>query len=312
MFMAHTQVRTPRRIGSQSRRLRAIISERAPVASPRTTEVRPLEEFGEWGKPSRWSIPDPAFRTSIARWLALHGAGSAISPTEWQQCRAAIPGAFKQYRTLQLQARSFFLPRGEAVFEVLENPVSFPETPPEPILSNFLRGIKLYRDAPFYYLEPVVKIEGRRMTPLLRAELEAEIHLEESAVQRLLDERGWRFRVEHQAKRLAQVAGELTLTSVAVLLSGGITMARSLFTSAERLRLEMKALEPATLQSEAELRALLEEANRLDMRRAAETFSARLRKFDPIITFEVEGVHRLAGHWFYLKHEGQTVLKWHD
>ena len=315
MFMAQAEVRTPRRAGPPSSRLRAIVSSRALADTPQrinTTEVNQLEEFGEWGTPNRWKLPNGAFRTAIARWLALHGAGSTISDADWQRCQAALPGAFKEYRTLRLFARSFFLPPGEAVFEVLENPIAFPEAPPDQILRNFLRGISLYPSAPFFYFEPVVKIEGRTMTPLLRPGLEAEIRTEQSAVQQLLNDRGWRFRAEHQAQRAAKVVGDLSLTAISVLLSGGITAARALFTSTERLRLEMKALEPSTLQTEAELRELLLDAERLNMQRAAETFASRLRKFDPIITFEVDGVHRLAGHWFHLKHQGQTVLKWHD
>ena len=326
MHMAQMELPTLRRSGHKSARIRAIVKNSALALTSSPVRVRSsrltvegveprssaLEEFGEWGSKSHWSLPRGEFRVAIARWMALNGVGSTINDNEWARCRAALPGAFKAYRTFRLYTRSFFLPAAEAVFEVLENPVSFPETPPDPILKNFLRGISLYRDAKFFYLEPVVKIEGRKMTPLLRPGLEEEIRVQQDAVQLLLNERGWRFRTEERAARLATTVGNLSLELTALLISGGMTMVKALFTSSEKLRLEMKALEPEMLQGEAELRQLLADAHRLTMTGTAEVFHSRLRKFDPIITFEVNGVHLLAGHWFHLTHDGKTVLKWHD
>ncbi len=318
MFMATQEIRAPRRHGSVPR-MRAVNSGGALLRTSATvqhstaqTEAESLEQFGEWSAQSRWFMPQASYRSAIARWHALSGVSSTLTDDDWARCREALPRAFKAYRTLRLYCRSFFLPPGEATFEVLDNPISFPEAPPEPILRNFLRGISLYPKASFYYLEPVVKVEERKMTPLLRAGLEAEIAQEHRAVEALLRDRRWRYRTEEYAARIVNRVGDCSLELIATLLAGGMTMARALFTSAERLRLEMKAMEPEVMQGQTELRMLLEEAERRNMSRAAAVFASRLRKFDPIITFEVDGVHRLAGHWFHLKHGGATVLKWHD
>jgi hypothetical protein len=116
---------------------------------------QPFERFGCWA-PSISVARDGTIGT-LARWIALnqHEPATPSADELWQRCQDANPDCFRTYQVVKLDRPSYFLPAGEVVFEVLENPTQIPEQPPTGVMLRHLEAMDAFPAATFYFLRPV-------------------------------------------------------------------------------------------------------------------------------------------------------------
>ncbi|MGI9455414.1 MAG: hypothetical protein ACR2NU_02580, partial [Aeoliella sp.] len=99
---------------------------------PALFDLAPVEpsfqRFGEWGE--RVSVARDGTIHHLAHWMATHSERRSAGDRLWSMCMTANPECFREYQVVRLDAPSFFLPQGEVVFTVVENPVQLPDNPP--------------------------------------------------------------------------------------------------------------------------------------------------------------------------------------
>jgi hypothetical protein len=167
---------------------RPSIAKTLPLA-----RTEPFARFGCWA-PSV-SVARDGTIGRLARWIALHQLEAATPSADqlWRRCQEANSECFRTYRVVTLDRPSYFLPAGEVVFEVLENPTQIPERPPAGVMLRHLEAMDTFASATFYFLRPVFVTE-----PTFRLstadELRREAHLDQLDAMRLARHFGWAFR----------------------------------------------------------------------------------------------------------------------
>jgi hypothetical protein len=167
-----------------------LVGESLPLA-----RTQPFERFGSWAPSVSVARDGTIWR--LARWIALnqHEAPSPSADQLWRRCQEANPECFRTHRVVTLDRPSYFLPAGEVVFEVLENPTQIPERPPTGVMLRHLEAMDAYASATFYFLRPVFVTE-----PTFRLctadELRREAHFDRIDAMRLARYFGWAFRTQ--------------------------------------------------------------------------------------------------------------------
>ncbi len=136
----------------------------APAPSPLShdtaqsyIDARPFRKMGEWGETV--TVARQGVMLSTVRWLALHRGQSADYRELWTHCQDANPAWFTSFRLVRMREPSFFLPAGEVVFQVLENPTQIPDRPPQGVMLRHWEAMNAAPEATFYFLRPVFVVD---------------------------------------------------------------------------------------------------------------------------------------------------------
>lgn len=268
------------------------------------TVATQFERFGAWG--DRISVVRDGAVREVARHQATAGSHrSNDSEALWQACQTELPLAFRDYQIVVLDAPSFFLPAGEAVFKVTENPMQLPDNPPQGVMMRHLEAMNAHPLAKFYLLEPVFTSD-----PYFRLytadDLREEAAGDHQVVEQIVRHFGWWYRTVERCKTASRRLASLAIRSMAAVV--------------ERLAVELMPRGRATL-SRAELARLLRDGEQTDdilstWARSSETRTLdddrrRLQRaidelrwrasIDPVLCFELPerpGELWFESHWF--------------
>ena len=125
-------------------------------------DAKPFARFGAWGE--RVTVARTGTCLRLAHWMALHRQESSSYSELWQRCQQAKPALFRHYQIVRLDRPSFFLPAGDVVFDVSENPTQVPDHPPKGVMLRHLEALETFPNARFYFLQPVfTSVPHRRL-----------------------------------------------------------------------------------------------------------------------------------------------------
>lgn len=273
---------------------------------PRSARLKGLaggqsfDRLGEWVE--RVSVARDGSIHRLARWMALQPnahkrLAAADSATNlWRACEEANPDCFKKYRVLRMDRPSYFLPAGEVVFSVLENPTQIPDHPPTGVMLRHLEAMKAYPLAKFFFLRPVFAVDDAvRLLP--PAELREEAAGDLRVARQIARMYGWTHRAEHWARRQAQRAGRAVLNTA----GRAVDAVVSRFSPAAIPGGTVSVLAGRTLiglAETAEAEGRLQDAIRY---RASAAELRRRQDIDPILCFELPerpGELWFEAHWF--------------
>ena len=116
-------------------------------------DARPFRKMGAWGETV--TVARHGMLLRAIRWLAMNRSNDVSYPELWSQCQRANPRWFTSFRTVRMLEPSFFLPAGEVVFQVIENPSQIPDRPPQGVMLRHWEAMMAAPDATFYFLRPV-------------------------------------------------------------------------------------------------------------------------------------------------------------
>jgi hypothetical protein len=272
-----------------------------PATFPRTSATPEFERFGEWGE--RLSVVRDGSIPAMARWLATHPErrerwGEAL----WQECLASNRRLVREYAIVRLDAPSYFLPAGEVVFKVTENPIQLPDNPPQGVMMRHLEAMTAQPLAKFYLLEPVFTSE-----PYFRLYTADDLRTEAAGDWRESQQIARQFGWAHRAADWTRARGR-ELAGVAL---------RAAARTVELLATEIiPPRRPAEHAHASELAALLADETLMELARRADRHgldhdARRLRRaidelrwrtsIDPVLCFELEdrpGELWFEAHWF--------------
>jgi hypothetical protein len=277
--------------------------------------TEPFARFGCWA-PSI-SVARDGTMTRLARWIALNQRVSAADGKRlirasadqlWRRCQEANPQCFRTYRVVTLDRPSYFLPAGDVVFEVLENPTQIPEQPPTGVMLRHLEAMDMFPSATFYFLRPVFVTEPT--FGLCSAdELRGEAQFNRLDAMRLARYFGWAFRTQAWLALKRDAAALFALRA--------LVRAVEALTWDVALRRVGDRIDPRTrrlLRRDFERRLQRTESLGLAAEsRRLESALAELRRriaIDPVLAFEVPdraGQLWFEAHWFFASN-GRTYV----
>lgn len=275
--------------------------ELRPVAEPAATQ---FERFGAWG--DRISVVrDGAVREVARHQATADNRSSTDSETLWQACQTELPLAFRDYQIVVLDAPSFFLPAGEVVFKVTENPMQLPDNPPQGVMMRHLEAMNAHPLAKFYLLEPVFTSE-----PYFRLytadDLREEAAGDRQVVGQMVRHFGWWYRTVERCKTASRRLASLAMRSMAAfaesLAKQFVPRSRATLSRSELARLlrdgEQTGEILSTWARSSETRTLDDDRRRLQ--RAIDELRWRA-SIDPVLCFELPerpGELWFESHWF--------------
>lgn len=273
------------------------------------SRTRAFALFGRWGETIR--VVRAGAEPILIRWLALRRGEAACYEDLWESCRAANPTCFLEYRIARLRGPSFFLPAGEVVFQVLENPTQIPDQPPLGVLMRHMEAMDAFPTATFYYLRPVFTVDPypRMYTAV---DLRQEAATDRENIIAATRVHGWAIRSAAWTRRRVTDAARLGLRGVTSVLNG----INYLTLPVQRRHLMRMARSAESLKWQSDLEGLAARADHLGLEKEAREFrQAALRlqatfAFDPILCFEVKsrpGRLWFEAHW-YLGQDGRTYV----
>ncbi|QDU56051.1 hypothetical protein [Aeoliella mucimassa] len=171
----------------------ASLPQRPLAPQPAKFSTTPgFERFGRWGE--RITVIRDGGLAPMAYAMANHPQRAELSDKQlWQDCCQTRRELTCEYQVVELDAPSFFLPAGESVFKVIENPIQLPDNPPQGVMMRHLEAMTAHPLAKFYLLEPVfTPDDGYRL--LTADELREEAHGDRQDSQRLAKCLGWAYR----------------------------------------------------------------------------------------------------------------------
>lgn len=116
-------------------------------------DASPFKKLGAWGETVSVARDGRLFRAAC--WLALNRSKGASYDKLWTACQRANPSWFTSFRLVRMDEPSFFLPAGDVVFQVIENPTQIPDRPPRGVLLRHWEAMNAAPHATFYFLRPV-------------------------------------------------------------------------------------------------------------------------------------------------------------
>lgn len=283
------------------------ISAARPLPKPSSTgrvldcnAAPEFARFGAWGE-SISVVRDGAIQ-ALARDLANHPRRLEWTDGRlWSDCVEANHGLMRDYRIVTLDAPSYFLPSGEVVFKVVENPIQLPDNPPQGVSMRHLEAMMAYPLAKFFLLEPVFTNDPylRLYTP---QELRDEAAGDRRASEQIARHFGWAFRTAKWTKARASDLAAISLRGAAW--------------TVERMAEAIGPLQQSAVLHADELSALLADDTMTELARRAERSgldkdARRLRRaieelrwrtsIDPVLCFELSerpGELWFEAHWF--------------
>jgi hypothetical protein len=269
-------------------------------------DARPFKQLGVWSETV--AVARPGVLLRAAAWMALRRSEASYDEL-WRRCQRANPQWFTSYRLLRMNEPSFFLPAGEVVFQVIENPTQIPDRPPRGVLLRHWEALMAAPQATFYFLRPVFAFD-----PEFRLYTAADLR-EEAAGDR--DEAIFAARLYGPTIRAA--AGTMRGLRAAARGAAHAGLRAATFTMRLLAWLQGPPLGAAARKRAAEFKRLHRRADMevligrdsggdfdveiIEFRRAVRDLRARL-VIDPILCFETPeqpGVLWFESHWY----EGQ-------
>ncbi len=276
-------------------------SQHRHAAVPVAKTTSDFERFGEWGE--RISVVRDGAIHSMAYWLATHPQRREFAGEQlWQQCLEENRSLVREYQLVRLDAPSYFLPAGEVVFKVTENPIQLPDNPPQGVMMRHLEAMMAHPVAKFYLLEPVFTSE-----PYFRLYTPGDLRNEAAGDRRVSEQIARQFGWAHRAANWTRARGR-ELAGVAV---------RAAAWTVEQLAREIVPSRPAVRHLQADdLAAILADETLVELARRADRHgldqdARRLRRaidelrwrvsIDPVLCFELDdrpGELWFEAHWF--------------
>ncbi|WP_425399483.1 hypothetical protein [Aeoliella sp.] len=256
--------------------------------------------FGEWGE--QISVVRDGAIHSLAYQLATHPRRKELSRDElWRTCAEENRGLFLHYQIARLDEPSFFLPRGEVVFKVIQNPIQLPDNPPQGVMMRHLEAMMAHPLAKFFLLEPVFTSE-----PYYRLYTPEDLRTEAAGDRRACEQIAWQFGWAHRAGKWTADRGR-DLTGMAMRgAAWAIELLATELLPSRRIR-PLHADELAALLADDTLTELARRADGhgLDqdakrLRRAIDELRWRT-SIDPVLCFELEekpGQLWFEAHWY--------------
>jgi hypothetical protein len=273
------------------------------------SRTRPFASFGRWVETIR--VVRPGTESVLIRWLARRRGAASSYEQLWDACQAANPACFNEYRIARLRRPSFFLPAGEVVFKVMENPTQIPDSPPLGVQMRHMEALDAFPRATFYYLRPVFTADPTaRMYTADDLRREAASDCENIVAATRVH--GWAIRTADWSRRRLIDAARLALRGATRLLDG----IEYVLAPVQRRRLMRMARTADALERRTDLAELADRADHLGLDREAHEFRrAALRlqatfDFDPLLVFEVKsrpGQLWFESHW-YVGQDGRTYV----
>ena len=261
-------------------------------------EPRPFERFGTWAAPI--TVARDGTIRRLARWLALHRGSASDRGELWRQCQQRNPACFRQFRVVRMAQPSFFLPAGEAAFEVLTNPTQIPDRPPTGVMLRHLEAMDAFPGATFYFLRPLFVADPYPRL-CLPAALRQEAWFDQHDAFRTAHWLGWSFRAQVRLAALARRAATKCVRAMSQMTDSLNRLLSSELPAANvrdlalrrplRQRLESRLAEAESLGLEVEIQRL---------RWSLEELRRRV-SIDPILCFELperSGVLWFEAHWY--------------
>lgn len=192
--------------------VRPLRATRQPA--PANTTLEPdFARFGQWGE--RVRIVRDGCTAALAYEMATHPRRGDWSAAKlWEDCLETNRQLVREYRIVRLDGPSFFLPAGEVVFKVVENPIQLPDNPPQGVMMRHLEAMMAHPLAKFYLLEPVFTME-----PYYRlytaSDLRTEAAGDRAECQRLAWQWGWAHRAGKWTGERAREVGAAMLRCAA-------------------------------------------------------------------------------------------------
>ncbi len=274
----------------------------APSTHFPQTNTPEFERFGELGE--RICVVRDGAIHSMAYWLATHDKRREKSTEQlWNDCLAANPHSLREYRIVRLDAPSYFLPAGEVVFKLTENPIQLPDNPPQGVMMRHLEAMTAHPLAKFYLLEPVFTSEPcfRLYTADdLREEAEGDRRVSEQIARQF----GWAHRAADWARTRGRQLSGLSMRAAARTVEA---LTKSVVPNRARVPHHRQPDEWVALLADD---TMVELARRADghgldrdahrLRRAVQELRWRM-SYDPVLCFELEdrpGELWFEAHWF--------------
>lgn len=279
---------------------RPLRSASQPAPAP-TGLIPDFARFGEWGE--RVRIVRDGCTGALAYEMATHPRRHEWSSGRlWKDCLETKGHLVREYRIVRLDGPSYFLPAGEVVFKVVENPIQLPDNPPQGVMMRHLEAMMAHPLAKFYLLEPVFTME-----PYYRlytaGDLRTEAAGDRAECERLAWQWGW-------AHRTGQWAGERAREAGATLLRGAAWALEQLARPVARRSSTVPHLDADDFAAILADETLVELARRADghgrggdaqrLKRAVQELRWRV-SIDPVLCFELEvrpGELWFEAHWY--------------
>ena len=286
-------------------------AHRSSVSSTRAdqfTGTKPFARFGEWGE--RVTVARPGTSVRLSRWLALHRSAAASRRKLWQECQRAKPYFFRHYQIVRLDRPSFFLPAGEVVFDVTENPTQVPDHPPKGVMLRHMEARRAFPEARFFFLQPVfTSIPYRRL--YTAADLREDAVIDQETAEFMARYYGGVFRGAERTKRFMVALARQSLR----LATRVVDAVNCLGAPYERHRIRHRIRHAEALPA-AELESLLGRAGGLGLDDEAQALRSALMelrtqfRYDPVLCFELP--HRPGELWFeshwFVSSAGRTYV----
>ena len=268
---------------------------------PAPTTAPEFARFGQWGE--RVSVVRDGAIHAMAYWLATHPDRREMPAARlWRDCLSANRELVREFCIVRLDAPSYFLPAGEVVFKVTENPIQLPDNPPQGVLMRHVEALMAHPLAKFYLLEPVFTSE-----PYFRLYTPEELREEAAGDRRVSEQIARHFGWAHRAADWTRARGRDL---------AGIAMRAAAWTIEQLSRDVIPGSEPHVHPHADELAALLADDTLVELARRADRHgldrdARRLRRaieelrwrmsIDPVLCFELEdrpGELWFEAHWF--------------
>lgn len=256
--------------------------------------------FGEWGEQIS-VVRDGAIHT-MAYHLATHPRRKELSRDElWRTCTVENRGLMHHYQIARLDEPSYFLPRGEVVFKVIQNPIQLPDNPPQGVMMRHLEAMMAHPLAKFFLLEPVFTSD-----PYYRLYTSEDLRTEAAGDQRVCEQIAWQLGWAHRAgkwtteraEQLAAMAMRGAAWAIELLATELLPARRAHPLHADELAAMLADDTLSELARRADQHGLEHDAKRL--RRAIEELRWRT-SIDPVLCFELEdrpGELWFEAHWY--------------
>lgn len=240
--------------------------------------IRPFHQFGSWSESVQRAYPGTTYR--LVSWLSHHQAELQDEDQLWDRCMEANRDCFQTLQVASLSKPSWFLPKGDVVFEVLKNPSIIPDDPPKGVLMRHTEALQVFgQRADFYFLRPTFVAETMEVYTGEMARTDAES--EKGELLTLADCYGGTLRNLTLAKQFA--AGTIDVAryglqrGVRASLSALRHVERSISNQVERRRIKREAQAIPTGSDPDNLRALLLRSLELGLWKEADVFRDGLK-----------------------------------
>lgn len=252
-------------------------SQLSPVRARDFLGVRPFHQFGNWSPPQRIAYSGATFR--LVNWIAQNRRTTANYDDLWTMCQLANPDCFQQLDIIHLSRPSWFLPKGDVVFQVIKDPTNIPDNPPKGVLLRHMEALDYFGTrADFYFLRPTFAADTMEVFTGEAAREHAEE--DKSDILFMAKLYGPVLRGAATTKQVASLAASAAKFAVRQGFRGLMSLERSISDQIERRRIQREAQRIPTGMHPDAIRALMLRSLELDLFREADLFRQALRSWE--------------------------------